>query len=214
MTNTTKKENIINTTTADGNNDAICFIKRSIKSFKESYQKFIAGGAYLFIHDANAKDGLREIVKKQYASKEEWAQVERQYRRRIAHAEKLATYYIFALQEMTVQEIFAFIKKEKITSAHLEDLGKTPEDANETNETEEPETDETTEPETDDHAGELYNGLPYEMKSIIDELDCLKATESEMLKEYYAKQGRVFIFRKMTAQEMKNNESAPEVANG
>ena len=203
MTNTTKqtkKEIIIQETTNDGNNDAIFYIKKSIKSFKESYQKFIAGGAYLFLHDANAKEGLREIVKKEYASKEDWAQVERQYRRRIAHAEKLATYYIFALDKMTVEEIFKFIKKEKITSAHLEELGKTPEDVNETEEPETEDANETEEPETEEPETEEKE-MP--LQALIKRLETLTASESEKVARYFLPRGKTFIFRNSTEEEKK-----------
>lgn len=211
---TTKKEIIANTTTATGNGDALQLIKQSIATARESYKDFIAGGTYLVLHDEKGRDALADYVKSQFTDSE-WQDVKRQYNRKITACATLAKYRAPLLDNMTAREIREWLGVNNITAQVIQDIEK----AHKTtgngngNGNGQPKTTGNGNGQPDaippaDHEGESYNGLPYEMKSIIDELDCLKAAESEMLKDYYAKQGRVFIFRKMNAQEIKSQEKA------
>lgn len=124
-----KKQNIVQESRINENNDAVQKIKTAIQNSRDSYKDFLAGGIFILLHDAGGRDSLTRIVKTEYTDSD-WKIVERGYRRKIHACEvvikykKKAVYKKKTLEKMTVDEIRGFIDSLKLTAAIIDSYEK------------------------------------------------------------------------------------------
>lgn len=205
MTNTNKKTQTKNVNTKKVNpieeeNNAIALIKNSIKSTKDSYLDFLAGGIFLIIQSDDCdKNPLWSVIK---TNDLEWRDFERQYQRRVASCYTLATRRFSLFKGKTSEEIRKILVEKKFTASKILEIEKMYKDQkNKKTESDKSKANESEEVESEEVEKNGITGISLE--KLVERLKDLSKSESEKVAKAMAECGKLFVCRNMTEEEKK-----------